>query len=173
MRLRRSGSFVHVALVVLTVILGFFVLQEPIRRVETSAAAWLLEQLAGGGVAVFAGTSIQVFPSGHEPFRAIVSPSCSSTASLFALVALSSLAPRCSRRRRSCALALALATVFCGNVLRITASLAVGFVAGHAALILFHDWAGSIFTFVYTLGGFVLMLYILLPGSAPGRAGLT
>jgi hypothetical protein len=62
----------------------------------------------------------------------------------------------------------AVGTVVAGNILRISASLAVGLVAGRTSLVLFHDWVGSMFGFGYTLGGYVLLLYLLLP-SDPDR----
>ena len=53
-----------------------------------------------------------------------------------------------------------------GNVLRITASVGMGLVAGRASLVLFHDWVGSLFAFAYILGGYILMISLLLPRPA-------
>jgi len=150
---------------------GFLLLQHPARRLEAQVSTALLEACGAHGVSVVAGSgsAIRVVPDGHAPFRAIVTPSCSSLASALAIGALATLAPvrrRRDRARRLVATGAAVGTVVAGNVLRIAASLAVGLVAGRTSLILFHDWVGSMFGFAYTLGGYVLLLYLLLPKSA-------
>jgi exosortase/archaeosortase family protein len=148
----------------LLVVVGcFLVLMEPVRMAEASAAAKLLGLLGVKDLAVQLGTSIQVFPSGQAPFRAIVTPSCSCLSALMALGFVAGFLPRRAGARRFFSVLLAMAAVVTGNVLRIAGSLAVGLVAGRASLVLFHDWVGSVFTFVYTLGGYLLMLYLLLP----------
>jgi carbamoyl-phosphate synthase large subunit len=137
---------------------------------EAEASAGLLRLCGAGGVSVAAGSgsAITVVPDSHAPFRAIVTPSCSALASGLAIGALASLAPvrrRRDRTRRLVATGAAVGTVVAGNILRIAASLAVGLVAGRTSLILFHDWVGSMFGFAYTLGGYVLLLYLLLPSD--------
>ena len=57
--------------------------------------------------------------------------------------------------------------VFVGNVLRIAGSIGIGLLYGSRSLVLFHDWIGSLFAFGYTLGGFLLMVYLLLPPERP------
>ena len=92
-----------------------------------------------------------------------MTPSCSSIASVLAIACLSTLAPPAPRGRRALAVAAAIATVSLGNITRIAASVIVGLFAGRSSLVLFHDWVGGIMTYVYTLGGFIVFLYILLP----------
>jgi exosortase/archaeosortase family protein len=156
----------------LTVIACFFALMEPVRVAEASAAAGLLRLLGVHDVTVQLGTSIQIFPPGHAPFRAVVTPSCSCLSGLLALGFVAGFLPRRQDGRRLRAVSVAMAAVVTGNVLRIAGSLAVGLVAGRASLILFHDWVGSVFTFVYTLGGYLVMLYLLLPARAKRPASL-
>ena len=60
--------------------------------------------------------------------------------------------------------------VLAGNLMRIAASLSAGTWAGRACLVLFHDWVGTMFTFASILGGYVLMLYVLLPDRQPTPA---
>lgn len=60
----------------------------------------------------------------------------------------------------------AVAAVVGGNFLRICSSVVVGLYAGRPSLVLFHDWVGSVIGFAFTLGGFVLMLWILLPARS-------
>lgn len=160
------NTWSRVALILVFSALGFSVVQEPIRHVETMASAGLLHAVGAERAHVVLPTSIQVFPASGEAFRAVVTPSCSSAASVLALALLSTLVPRQARDRRARALIAAVTVVAVGNVIRIAGSIAIGFVAGRASLVLFHDWVGSVFTFVYTLAGFVLMLYLLLPRHA-------
>ena len=54
------------------------------------------------------------------------------------------------------------ASIVVGNLIRIGTSVIAGLLAGEVSLVLFHDWVGSTFGFAYTIGGFVLMLAILL-----------
>ncbi|MBV8980081.1 MAG: hypothetical protein JO086_04205 [Acidimicrobiia bacterium] len=162
MSARSRVVLLRMAGVILVVGVGFVLLQQPARRLEARASTALLQACGASGVSVAAGSSVLVVPSGHAPFRAIVTPSCSSLASALAIGALAALAPA-RRRRRAAATGAAVATVVAGNVLRISLSLAVGLVAGRASLVLFHDWVGSMFGFAYTLGGYVLLLYLLLP----------
>jgi exosortase/archaeosortase family protein len=151
----------------LLVTVGTFVaLIQPVRRAEAAAAAGLLHLLGAEGVTVQLGTSIQVFPPEHAAFRASVTPSCSCLAALLAIGYVAGFLPRGPRKRRFSVVLVALVAVAAGNVLRIAASLGVGLVAGRVSLILLHDWVGSVFTFAYTLGGYLLMLYLLLPARA-------
>jgi carbamoyl-phosphate synthase large subunit len=160
-------ALVTVVGAVALVVGGFVLFESAMRRFEASAATALLHLAGAHNAQVFFGNSIQVYPTAHEPFRAVVTPSCSCIASLLALTALWLLSPRRDARRLA-ALPVALAVVTAGNILRIAASIAVGLVAGRASLVLFHDWVGTVFTFAYTLGGYVLMLYVLLPRRAGG-----
>jgi carbamoyl-phosphate synthase large subunit len=63
-------------------------------------------------------------------------------------------------------LAVALVCIFVGNLIRITASVAVGYVSGEVALVLFHDWVGSVIGYMYVLVGFMIFLRFLLPEAA-------
>ncbi|HET9079843.1 MAG TPA: hypothetical protein VFO01_04930 [Trebonia sp.] len=52
--------------------------------------------------------------------------------------------------------------------MRIVGSVAVGLAAGPPSLVLFHNIAGSMFGFAYTLGGFIIVIAVLLPrGGTP------
>lgn len=161
-----ASTWLRVSFVLVGSAIGFMLIQEPMRHWETLASAGLLHQFGASRAHVVLPTSIQVFPANGDAFRAVVTPSCSSAASILALTLLSTLVPRHCRRRVAPALVAAAIVIAVGNVARIAGSIAVGFVAGRSSLVLFHDWVGSVFTFVYTLAGFVLMLYLLLPRDA-------
>ncbi len=169
----RAWSVLALPIAVVAVVLVTFALfNESFRQGETMAAAELLHLLGvpSGAVTVRPNSSLAVFPSGGGSFLAVVTPSCSSLSSLLAITFLSLFVPRRFRRRQPAALACALLMVATGNVLRVAGSIAIGLVSGTGSLVLFHDWVGSLFAFAYTLGGYVLMLAILLPA---GRAATT
>jgi exosortase/archaeosortase family protein len=154
--------FLRVAAIVLAVFVGFALLQTPAREMDAQGAVWLLHALGVSGVASAPGAAIVV--SGGYGFTAVVTASCSSLSALLALFALGLVAPRGRLDRKLFAVSAAMAVVVAGNIFRIAASVAVGLAAGPASLVLFHDWVGGIFTFAYILGGYVVMLYLLLPG---------
>jgi carbamoyl-phosphate synthase large subunit len=135
-----------------------------VRRFETGTAIALVRPLSAR---VFrpSATTIGVVPISGRPFQAVVTPTCSSLSSVLAIVGLGSLCP--PSRRRTAAVLAAVATVAAGNVVRIAASVAVGVAAGRGSLILFHDWVGSVFAFAYTLGGYILLLSVLLSRPPP------
>jgi len=153
--------------VIAAVVVAFSFLVEPFRQFETDAAGWLLHALGVGPETVQPqpGGSFAVYPPAEMPFLAVVTPACSSLASLLAIAALSAFSPKRPGGRRLLALGCALLCVAVGNIVRIAASIAVGLVAGTGSLVLFHDWVGSLFAFAYTLGGYLLMLAVLLPAQ--------
>jgi exosortase/archaeosortase family protein len=161
-----------VAFVVGGSIAGFVLCETWYRTVEASVTVRLVRRIAGHGAAAVttAGTSIAVFPHHGPTFIAIITPSCSATASILAIACLAALAPRFGRLRRLFATAVALLAVAAGNIVRISLSVLAGVHAGISSLVLFHDWVGGVMTFVYTLGGYVLFLFILLPDRRKAAA---
>ena len=142
---------------------GFLLLEQRMRQCETAAALDLLHLFRLDGATRDSPTSITVHTRDGQLFAAALTPSCSSLATVLALAGLTVLRPPGSRRRLAGAAAAAVAIVFAGNIIRIAASVAVGLAAGSGSQVLFHDWVGSLFGFAYTLGGFLLMLALLLP----------
>jgi exosortase/archaeosortase family protein len=163
MRARRRAALARVVCVVAGTVGGFAVVQFPFRRFETYAAAAVIRAIGVTRAHVVPPTSIQVFPSATAPFRAVITPSCSAVGSIVALSCLAALAPRHAAGRRLTSLVVASSVVALGNIVRIASSVGVGVLAGRSSLLLFHDWVGSAFTFAYTLGGFILMLFLQLP----------
>jgi exosortase/archaeosortase family protein len=154
-------------------IAGFALCQHWYRTVEARLSVALVNHLVSGHHAAVATipTEIAVRPHHGLAFFAIITPSCSATASILAIAALASLSPRFGRLRRLVATAAALVAVAAGNVARISLSVVVGVHSGISSLVLFHDWVGGVMTFVYTLGGYVLLLFILLPDTRRSPAG--
>jgi exosortase/archaeosortase family protein len=168
MNARTLAVLLRPVAVVAVVVVTFQLCNAVFRQFEASAATGFLRLfgVSEQTVQTRPNSSIAVFTSEHGAFLAIVTPSCSSLASLLAIAFLAVYVPRRSRRRVP-ALAAALLFVLVGNVLRIAGSVAAGLLAGTGSLVLFHDWVGSLFAFGYTLGGYLLMLAVLLPGSDP------
>jgi exosortase/archaeosortase family protein len=148
---------------VLTVV--FFTVQGPFRTAEATLCANLATLIAPHRALEVQGPYILVVPYHSEAFVAYVSPTCSSLAPMLALLCLSTILPRNSGPRRVIAALLSMTLVFVGNLLRIGASVLAGIYAGRGSLVLFHNWVGSAFTFLYILGGFMLMIAVMLPSS--------
>lgn len=155
--------FVRIGVLLAGTVAGFVLLQRWMRGVETAATLDVLHLVGVGGVSRGYQASIIVDAGSRSSFAAILTPACSSLASLLALGGLAVLRPTGARGRLALALIAAMAVVFAGNIARIAASIGVGLLTGPSALVLFHDWVGSLFAFAYTLGGFVVMLWVLLP----------
>jgi exosortase/archaeosortase family protein len=170
-RARRSA--IRVILVLVAATAGFALLQGPTRHLEALATAWTLHLVAGGRRPLAIGPEIIVLPPHGYPFSALVTPACSVLASVLALVCLGALAASARSRSRSrelAALVAAVTIVIAGNVIRMAVVLWVGSVGGRGALVMFHDWVGAVFTFGYTLFGYILMLFLVLPRRAPTAA---
>jgi exosortase/archaeosortase family protein len=162
---RARRTVVKVALVLAAATLGFALLQAPARHLEATTIGRGLELVTRGRVSTLVRHAdvLVTVPPPHDNFAVTVSPACSALASVLALGCLGSLGPRRDRLRELAALAAAVVVVIAGNLVRMTASLWVGTVAGRGALVMFHDWVGAVFTFAYTLFGYVLLLYLVLP----------
>jgi len=155
----------------------FAVLHGPFRQFEAHAAVFVLHALGVHGVFDASAARIGVVPAGGAAFQAVVTTSCSSLSAILAVLCLGSSirphgqAPAGAARTRRVALAAAAMVIFAGNVVRIATAVAIGTVAGRASLVLFHDWVGSAFALAYTIGGYVLMLWLLLPADAAPVTG--
>jgi exosortase/archaeosortase family protein len=169
---RSQVVFLKVLLVVGGSILGFALCQGAYRTLEAQLSIRVVRFFQGHQSASLGSIphSIAVRPDHGSGFLAIITPSCSATASILAIGCLASLSPRFGRLRRLIATLAAIAAVALGNVARISLSVIVGVHRGISSLVLFHDWVGGVMTFVYTLGGYVLMLAILLPNRRRDEA---
>ncbi len=156
-------AFLRVAAVLFVAIVGFLLIERQFRALETHVVAALLVLAGADGTHVPYGSVIEIFPRGHPALLASITMSCSSLSSLLAIACLAFLGPDRLRRRWWTALGIALTIVAVGNLLRIGLSLGAGLLAGRTALVLFHDWVGGLFAFTYTLGGYILFLYLILP----------
>jgi len=162
---RAAAVLIRTALMFAAIFATFAVLQAPARHAEARVAVSLLHSLGFERIGLVNSTTMYVVPAGKPSFLAVLTPACSSLAAVLAMGGLTLLAPMCAGPRRLVATGAAVAAVVAGNILRIAGSLAVGLVAGRSSLVLFHDSVGNIFSFAYTLGGFLLLLFLLLPAA--------
>jgi exosortase/archaeosortase family protein len=162
---RRVEVFTAIAVGVVLAFVGFAFLNGPVRDLEMTAVLALMGPV-GNRTSSVNGHIFQVLPPSHGAFRAELTPYCSSLISLLALAVIALFVLRGSWPRRIFALSSAMAVVLCCNVLRVTGSLWMGYEYGDRALVLFHDWAGTLFALAYTMGGFFLMLFLLLPSAS-------
>lgn len=173
---RTTGTVVRIGLVIGLAAGGFALLQRPTRLLETWLTVTIARLFGPHNFHIVAGTSVLELPHRGSAFLAVVTPSCSSAASITSLAGLGILVHRAGvgYGRRAIAVVAACALVFAGNIARLSAVLVVGLVAGRYSLVLVHDWVASMFSFAYTLGGFILMLYIVLgDGSSRARPELS
>ena len=164
MNRRRVEVFTALGLGIALAFVGFYALTGPMRDLEVLAVLALMAPV-GERAAAVNGHVFQVLPPTQEAFRAELTPYCSSLVAVLALAAIALFVLRGPWPRRLFALSTAIAVVVCCNVLRVTGSLWMGYRFGDRALVLFHDWAGTLFALVYTMGGFLLMLSLLLPSA--------
>ncbi|MCW2713127.1 MAG: hypothetical protein JWN88_174 [Frankiales bacterium] len=162
---RRVRVLLALALSVGLALGGFRLLNGPLRTLEENAVLALFGAF-GGNVSVLPGHVFQVLPPVEEPFRAVLTPFCSSLVAILALGAIALCVLRGPVPRRAAAFCVAATFVLSCNVARIALSLWGGLEFGPGGLVLLHDWVGTVFGLAYTLCGFLLMLYLLLPSAS-------
>jgi exosortase/archaeosortase family protein len=111
---------------------------------------------------------ILVFPAGREPILAAVTASCSAILSVVGLLALTLTVLRRRRQHAVAGLVVSVVAMLALNHLRLLGSTLAGLWWGDRALVLFHDWVGTLWNLAATLLGFLLLVWVTLP--APVRA---
>ena len=173
-RLGPSPSRNALRVAVFTALVGavFVAGQAPFRHWEALAVAALVRAVGFHGVLSVEGSQILLSSGSGQLFWVDITPSCSSLGpalSLALIVTIMSAGNPASDR--VLAGMAGIASIVVGNVVRIGLSVVVGLLAGRVSLVLFHDWVGSTFGFAYTVGGFVLVLAILLRRRKRRREG--
>jgi carbamoyl-phosphate synthase large subunit len=106
---------------------------------------------------------VLVFRPDGEIILAEVTESCSSILSVLGLTALTVTVLRGRRHHAVAGLVVAVGALLALNNLRLAGSALAGLLWGTPALVLFHDWVGTVWSLAATLGGFLLMVCITLP----------
>lgn len=162
---RRLEIAAVMVLCVAVALAGFYFLVDVARDLEIRAVTGLLALMGERRASVVDRHYLQILPFRGLAFRAYVTPFCSALVSVLALGCIAMFVLRGPLWRRAASFATAAAAVFAGNVVRITLSVYAGLRFGASSLVLFHDWAGTIFGLLYTMYGFFLMLWLLLPSA--------
>ncbi len=163
-RLGHSRSRTALRIAVLVALMGsVFVLgQTAFRHWEAYSVAEVIRALGFHGVLGVHDSEILISGAG-QVFWVDITPSCSSLGPALALsliaIVMSVGNPASDRVLAGLA---GVASIVVGNLVRIGSSVIAGLLAGRVSLVLFHDWVGSTFGFAYTIGGFVLVLAVLL-----------
>ena len=157
------GELLAVAAVCIT---GFAVFSPVVQRAEAHAVAAIVRYgLQTTRVSAVTAPQILMFPPHAPLLAATVTPSCSSLLSILGLAALSFAILRRRHGHALLAFVVAAVLVTVANDLRMAAAIALGLEFGKFWLVAFHSWAGTLWNFAATLGGFLVMLYIALPSS--------
>ena len=163
---RRRRSVIAELLAMTTIYLVLFeLLIGPMRRFEVDSLAWVFRLVGARGITSALGDSLLIAPVHHRPLLAYVSPSCSSLMGILALGALALTVLRGRRGRTVTAYLVAATMLFVLNLTRMGLSCLAGLWLGRGALLLFHDWVGTVWNFVATLFGFLVLLFLTLPSS--------
>ena len=163
-RLGPSPSRIALRMTVLVALLGvlFVMGQTPFRHWEAYLVAEVVRVFGFHGVLGVHDSQILI-AGGGQVFWVDITPSCSSLGPALALALIATVMSAGNPTSDRVLAGLAgVASIVVGNLVRIGASVVAGLLAGRVSLVLFHDWVGSTFGFAYTIGGFVLVLAILL-----------
>ncbi|MGY1739309.1 MULTISPECIES: exosortase/archaeosortase family protein [unclassified Blastococcus] len=144
-------------------LVGFRYLTGPLRELE----AWVLGVVVGwiypGRASTLVPGHVLLFPEDGGIIDAVVTASCSSILSVLGLTALTAVVLRGRKLHALGGLLFAVAVLLVLNHVRLLLSALAGFWWGDGALVLFHDWVGTLWNLAATLGGFLLMVWITLP----------
>ncbi|SDC43597.1 exosortase/archaeosortase family protein [Geodermatophilus telluris] len=144
-------------------LLGFRYLARPLQELEAAVLARVLGWLAPGQASGVVPTHVLLFRGDGEIIDAVVTLSCSSVLSVLGLVALTAVVLRGRGLHAVAGLLVAVAALLVLNHGRLLLSALAGLWWGEDALVGFHDWVGTLWNLVATLGGFLLMVWIALP----------
>ncbi len=144
-------------------VLGFRYLSRPMQELEALGLAQAMSWIYPGRASDVLPGHVLLFPEDGAVIDAVVTASCSSILSVLGLTALTAVVLRSRKLHALYGLSVAVAALLVLNHLRLLLSALAGMWWGDAALVLFHDWVGTLWNLVATLGGFLLMVWLTLP----------
>ena len=150
-------------LAALVCLVGFRYLTDPLRELEAWCLAQVMALFYPGQAASVMPAHVLLFPDGGGIIDAVVTPSCSSILSVLGLTALTAVVLRGRKLHAVGGLLFAVAVLLVLNHVRLLLSALAGMWWGDGALVLFHDWVGTLWNLAATLGGFLLMVWVTLP----------
>jgi exosortase/archaeosortase family protein len=152
-----------IALAALICFVGFRYLTEPLRELEALGLGQVISWIHPGRASTVVPGHVLLFPERGGIIDAVVTASCSSILSVLGLTALTAVILRGRKLHALGGLLLAVAALLVLNHLRLLLSALAGMWWGDGALVLFHDWVGTLWNLAATLGGFLLMVWCALP----------
>ncbi len=164
-RRRLLPVLLDLALAAAVCVVGFATLSGPLRVLEARAVAVVLGALDPTWSSGVLPGHVLLFRDDGESIDAVVTASCSSILSVLGLVALTAVVLRGRKLHALGGLLVAVAAVVVLNHGRLLLSALAGLRWGEDALVLFHDWVGTVWNLVATLGGFLVMVWIALPAA--------
>ncbi|SFT36171.1 exosortase/archaeosortase family protein [Geodermatophilus amargosae] len=153
------------ALVGVICIVGFATLSGPLQVLDARGVALVLGWIDPAWSSGVLPGHILLFRGDDEIIDAVVTASCSSILSVLGLVALTAVILRGRKLHALGGLAVAIVAVVVLNHGRLLLSALAGLHWGEGALVLFHDWVGTVWNLVATLLGFLVMVWITLPAA--------
>jgi exosortase/archaeosortase family protein len=142
---------------------GFRYLTVPLRELEALALGKVLDLFFPGQASTVIPGHVLLFPGDGSIIDAVVTASCSSILSILGLTALTVAVLRGRKQHALGGLLFAVAALLALNHVRLLLSALAGMWWGDGALVLFHDWVGTVWNLGATLGGFLLMVWVTLP----------
>ncbi|WP_336030208.1 exosortase/archaeosortase family protein [Geodermatophilus sp. FMUSA9-8] len=146
-------------------VVGFATLSHPLQVLEAGAVATVLELLDPEWSSGVLPGHVLLFRDDGGIIDAVVTASCSSVLSVLGLVALTAVILRGRKAHALGGLLVAVVAVVALNHGRLLLSALAGLYWGEGALVLFHDWVGTVWNLVATLGGFLVMVWVTLPAA--------
>ncbi|MGY1670941.1 hypothetical protein [Geodermatophilus sp. SYSU D00710] len=153
------------ALAAVICVAGFATLSGPLQVLEARAVAVVLGWLDPTWSSGVLPGHVLLFRGDGEVIDAVVTASCSSVLSVLGLVALTAVVLRSRGLHALGGLVVAVLAVVLLNHGRLLLSALAGLQWGEGALVLFHDWVGTVWNLVATLGGFLVMVWVTLPAA--------
>ncbi|SEP25041.1 exosortase/archaeosortase family protein [Trujillonella endophytica] len=144
-------------------LVGFRYLTDPLREFEATVLGQVMSWIYPGQASNVLPGHVLLFPEGAPIIDAVVTPSCSSILSVLGLTALTVAVLRGRKLHALGGLLFAVTVLLVLNHLRLLLSALAGMWWGDGALVLFHDWVGTLWNLAATLGGFLLMVWVTLP----------
>ncbi|MBN1095031.1 exosortase/archaeosortase family protein [Blastococcus sp. TML/C7B] len=142
---------------------GFRYLTDPLRELEALGLAQVVSWIEPGRASDILPGHVLLFPERGGMIDAVVTASCSSILSVLGLTALTAVILRGRKLHAVAGLLVAVAALLVLNHVRLLLSALAGMWWSDAALVLFHDWVGTLWNLAATLGGFLLMVWFALP----------
>ncbi|RKR92533.1 exosortase/archaeosortase family protein [Micromonospora pisi] len=143
----------------------------PVSHWEAAATAWLAQHTGLEMTRELPGTNLVHGFYGYQPYFIRITPSCSALTVSAAAAGVSLLILGGSRRQRIGGAVLAVLLLSLGNLTRLVAVLWVGRGAGINTMITFHDWVGTVFSYLLLIAVLLLLIAVRLPRGAALSGG--